>query len=227
MSNAPRGYGQYCPIVRAVEVLGERWSLLIVRDLLVGTTRFNDLARGLPGLSRSLLSRRLRQLEAAGIIERKGNDYVLTPAGADLEGVVFGLGEWGARWIFGEPRSEELDPELLLWWMHTRIDPSPFPDRRVVLAFVLTEPTFVAWLVIDDAGVSLCKADPGFEVDATIRATVAALNEVWLGRHELVDAMRNGTVAVTGAREVVDAVPRALELSPIAGAVRSISATGA
>src|SRR5215212_10002884 len=92
------GYGQYCPISRAVEVLGERWSLLIVRDLLTGVTRFNELARGLPRLSRSLLAKRLRQLERTGVIERVDGEYVLTVAGKDLHAVVFGLGEWGARW---------------------------------------------------------------------------------------------------------------------------------
>jgi DNA-binding HxlR family transcriptional regulator len=124
------GYGQYCPISRAVEVLGERWTLLIVRDLLCGFTRFNDLARGNPGLSRSLLSRRLRQLEQAGVVEHLDGAYRLTEAGEDLRDVVFRLGEWGARWQFGEPRLDELDPELLLWWAHERLDFSVLPNRR-------------------------------------------------------------------------------------------------
>lgn len=220
MEDAGRGYGQYCPIVRAVEVLGERWSVLIVRDLLLGTTRFNDLARGLPGLSRSLLSRRLRQLELAGIVAKRDGEYLLTPAGRDLEPIVFGLGAWGARWAFGPPRTEELDPALLLWWAHTRIDASALPARRVVLEFALSAPTFRAWLVVDDAGVSVCKADPGFEVDATLTTPVATLAEVWLGRVPMADAMRRGDLVVTGRREVAEAVPRALLLSEIAGVVR-------
>jgi DNA-binding HxlR family transcriptional regulator len=219
MEDGAKGYGQYCPIVRAVEVLGERWSVLIVRDLLLGTTRFNDLARGLPGLSRSLLSRRLRQLEVAGIVAKHDGEYLLTPAGRDLEPIVFGLGAWGARWAFGPPRRTELDPALLLWWAHSRIDASVLPERRVVLGFVLSDPTFHAWLVIDDAGVSVCKADPGFEVDAWLTTEVATLAEVWLGRMPMADAMRRGELVVTGRREVVDAVPRALLLSEIAGVV--------
>jgi DNA-binding HxlR family transcriptional regulator len=221
MTDAPRGYGQYCPIVRAVEVLGERWSMLIIRDLIVGTHRFNDLARGLPGLSRSLLSRRLRQLEAAGIVRKVDGDYRLTPAGQELEPIVFGLGEWGARWAFGEPRREECDPRLLLWWMHERLDRSALPDRRIVLAFVLSEPRFYAWLVVDDPGVSICASDPGFDVDATIRAPVAALSEVWLGRHDLVRAVADGSVVVEGSRGVVDALPNALQLSPAAPLVQA------
>ena len=100
---APSGYGQYCPIARALDVLGERWSLLILRDMLVGATRFNDIARGLPGLSRSLLSKRLGQFERAGLIDRLDGEYILSPAGRQLEPIVFGLGAWGARWSFGDP----------------------------------------------------------------------------------------------------------------------------
>src|SRR5215831_17193945 len=107
-TTTPRGYGQYCPIARALDVLGERWSLLILRDMLVGTSRFNDLARGLPGLSRSLLSKRLRQFERAGLVERLDGAYVLSDAGRELEPIVFGLGAWGARWTFGEPTADEL-----------------------------------------------------------------------------------------------------------------------
>src|SRR5690606_11616066 len=163
-------YGQYCPISRAVDVLGERWSLLIVRDLLCGTTRFNDLARGLPGLSRSLLAKRLRQLEMSGIVERLDGTYVLTPAGEDLRSVVFGLGEWGARWQFGDPRDDELDPELLMWWVHDRLDFSPLPDRRIVLAFWFRDVRRRFWVVKDAAGPSLCTRDPGYDVDVLLES---------------------------------------------------------
>jgi DNA-binding HxlR family transcriptional regulator len=224
VEDGARGYGQYCPIVRAVEVLGERWSVLIVRDLLLGTTRFNDLARGLPGLSRSLLSRRLRQLEMAGIVVKRDGEYLLAPAGRDLEPIVFGLGAWGARWAFGPPRREELDPALLLWWAHSRIDAAILPERRVVLAFVLSDPSFRAWLVVDDAGTSVCRADPGFEVDAWLTTDVATLAEVWLGRLPILDALRTGDLVITGDREVVDALPRALLLSEIAGVVADAEA---
>jgi DNA-binding HxlR family transcriptional regulator len=223
----PRGYGQYCPIARAVEVLGERWSLLIVRDMVVGTTRFNDLARGLPGLSRSLLSTRLRQLQQAGIVMKRDDEYVLTDAGRELAPIVFGLGEWGARWTFGQPRDEELDPELLMWWAHNRIDASAFPAGRTLLAFVLSDPTFYAWLMVDATGVAVCKVDPGFDIDATIKATVRTLTRVWLGNTTLVDAMRDGSVDVFGRREVVAALPRALLLSPMADAVRRATDTTA
>ncbi len=163
-----KGYGQYCPITRAVEVLGERWSVLIVRDLLLGTTRFNDLARSNPGLSRSLLSKRLRQLERAGVVDHVADEYLLTPAGEDLQGVVFGLGEWAARWQFGEPRRNELDPTLLMWWIHSRLDFSQLPDRRMVLEFRFRDRPERFWVVKDTQGPSVCTFDPGFGVDATI-----------------------------------------------------------
>ncbi|HEX7097207.1 MAG TPA: helix-turn-helix domain-containing protein, partial [Acidimicrobiales bacterium] len=121
-------YGQYCPIARAAEVLGDRWTILIVRDLLTGTSRFNDIIRGNPGLSRSLLTRRLAQLTRAGIVERQDDgSYRLTKAGAELRSLVYGLAEWGAAWAFGDPRPEELDPDLLVWWLHRGIDATKLP----------------------------------------------------------------------------------------------------
>jgi DNA-binding HxlR family transcriptional regulator len=217
-------YGQYCPISRAVEVLGERWSVLIVRDMLCGATRFNDIARGLPGLSRSLLVKRLRQLERAGIVERLDGAYVLTEAGQDLRTVVFGLGAWGARWQFGEPRDVELDPEILMWWMHDRLDLSVFPDRRVVLEFEFATQRRRIWIVSDAGGPSVCTVDPGFDVDVLVRADLVALYEVWLGRRELRDAMRDGSIEMHGQPSLVRRMPSLLLLSPVADLVAAADA---
>jgi DNA-binding HxlR family transcriptional regulator len=216
-------YGQYCPISRAVDVLGERWSLLIVRDMLCGATRFNDLARGNPGLSRSLLVKRLRQLERAGVVEHLDGEYLLTAAGRDLHPVVFGLGAWGARWQFGETRDEELDPQLLLWWMHARLDFSVLPDRRIVLAFVFRGERRRFWIVKDRAGPSLCTHDPGFDVDVTLVADLAALYQVWLGRLDLGRAVRDGSVELLGARALVRRMPEVFLLSPAAPLVAAAS----
>jgi DNA-binding HxlR family transcriptional regulator len=210
------GYGQYCPISRAVEVLGQRWTLLIVRDLLCGYTRFNDLARGNPGLSRSLLAKRLRQLEAAGIVERVDGEYGLTPAGEELRPVVFGLGEWGAKWQFGDPRQHELDPELLMWWAHDRLDFSGFPDRRIVLQFVFRHTPRRFWIVKDASGPSLCTHDPGFDVDVVVQADLSALYQVWLGRLDLRAAIRAGSVELIGPPALTRRIPDALVLSPVA-----------
>lgn len=220
----PAGYGQYCPVTRALEVLGERWSMLIVRDLLCGFTRFNELARGLPGLSRTLLSKRLRQLQAAGVVEKLDDEYRLTPAGEDLQRIVFGLGEWGARWQFSEPRPEELDPELLMWWIHRRLDFTALPDRRYVFEFRFRGRPERYWILRDSQGPSICTHDPGFGVDAVVEATLGDLYEVWLGRRALRAALRDGTVALSGPSAVVRKLPSVLELSPVAYAVTAAGA---
>lgn len=213
------GYGQYCPVTRAVEVLAERWTLLIVRDLLVGCTRFNDLARGNPGLSRSLLSKRLRQLERAGVVAHVGDQYVLTPAGEDLRPVVFGLGAWGAQWQFGDPRDQELDPQLLMWWVHGRIDFGLLPDRRLVLEFRFPDAAARLWVLRDTQGPSLCTFDPGFGVDATVEGDLPVLYQVWLGRLPLATVLRDGRVRIAGQGDVSRRLPDALQLSPMAETV--------
>ena len=221
MTQGGTGYGQYCPISRAMDVLGERWTLLIVRDVLVGTTRFNDLARGNPGLSRTLLTKRLRQLERAGLVERLDGEYLPTEACLELQPVLFGLGEWSARWIFGDPRPDELDAELLVWWMHTRLDTDALPDRRNVLHLHFNDDPRRFWIVIDTDGPSVCVVDPGFEVDVTIRADVESLYKVWLGRTPIKDALRNGTVEFEGPSALTRRMPAVLRLSPIADRVAS------
>lgn len=210
------GYGQYCPITRAVEVLGERWTMLIVRDLLCGATRFNELSRGNPRLSRTLLSKRLRQLERAGIVDHIDDDYLLTEAGEALRPVVMGLGEWGARYQFGDPRESELDPELLMWWVHTRLDLSGFPDRRLVLEFRFRGMPDRFWIMRDSQGPSVCLHDPGFGIDATIESDLPAMYEVWLGRRDLPAAIRSGEIEIGGNPAIARRLPNALMLSPIA-----------
>lgn len=221
MSDHAIGYGQYCPISRALDVLGERWTLLIVRDMLVGATRFNELARGLPGLSRSLLSRRLRQLEAAGIAEHVGDEYLLTPAGKDLESLVFGLGEWGARWTFGHPEPAELDPQLLVWWMHRRIDTSVLPARRTVLQLRFSDDPRRFWLVVESGDPSVCLVDPGFGVDVTISSDLVSLYEIWLGRLPLREAARDGRITFEGPTALTRRMPQVLQLSPVAEIVEA------
>lgn len=221
-----RTYAQYCPIVRAVEVVGERWTLLIVRELLTGARRFNEIARGLPGLSRALLTRRLRQLQAAGLVVRAADGgYDLTAAGEDLRPLVFGLAEWGARYAFGDPRPEELDPETLMWWFHGRVDTAEV-TRRAVVQVDIVDSRRVFWLVIEPDDASVCYTDPGFDVDAVMRADLATLYQVWEGEIELLDAVRSGAVELSGARWVVSGLPRWFLLSPVAPMVRAARADG-
>ncbi|MGA8254947.1 MAG: helix-turn-helix domain-containing protein [Nocardioides sp.] len=214
-------YGQYCPITRALEILGDRWTLLIVRDLLVGATRFNEIARGLPGLSRALLSKRLGQLEAHGLVVRTDDGYAPTQACQELHPLIFGLAEWGARWAFGEPRADELDPTVLMWWIRGGIDPTVFGQRRIVLHVHLSEARRTRyWLVVQPDDVSLCFTDPGYEVDVTIEAPLGILYQVWEGVIELPAAVRSGSLTMTGRRDVRVLLPEAFMFSPVAPYVR-------
>ena len=215
----PKSYGQYCPISRTLSLLGERWSLLIVRDLLAGTTRFNDLARGLPGLSRGLLAKRLRQLEAAGVVERLRGQYLLTDAGRGLEPVVEALSSWGAQWTFGEPEPDELDASVLVWWMHTRLDTSELPGAHHVFHLRFTDDPQQFWIVVESGDPSVCLSDPGFDVDVTITSDLRALFQVWLGHLPLREATRSGRVQFSGPAPLTRRMPRVMQLSPLAPTV--------
>jgi DNA-binding HxlR family transcriptional regulator len=167
-------YHQFCPVAKAMEILDERWTLLLIRELVAGSGHFNDLRRGLPRMSPSLLSKRLRQLERAGIIDRttSGGDvrYVLTPPGLALQPVVEALGSWGMAWI-GELGDEDLDPSLLLWDMHRHVDHAAVPRGRTVLKFTFTDVPPTArewWLVITPNDVDVCDNDPGHDVTVTL-----------------------------------------------------------
>jgi DNA-binding HxlR family transcriptional regulator len=216
-------YGQYCPITRALEVLGDRWTLLVVRDLLLGSTRFNELARGLPGLSRALLSKRLDQLEKSGLVEHlESGEYRPTQACQALFPLLLDLADWGARWAFEEPRPDELDPVTLMWWIRAGIDPSAFGADRVVLHVLVPDARHRQrfWFVVQPDDVSLCFTDPGFEVDVTVQASLSTLYQVWIGTVELATARRDGRVSVFGRRDVVARLPDALRFSAVAPTVR-------
>ncbi len=220
-------YGQYCPITRSLEVLGDRWTLLVVRDLLIGASRFNELARGLPGMSRGLLSKRLNQLERDGLLTRADGAYHPTQACEELRPLIFGLAEWGARWAFGEPRADELDPTVLMWWIRGGIDAGPLGDGRTVLHVRVPDARRTRfWFVITPADVSLCFTDPGFDVDVVLESSLGALYRFWLGALELPAAIRAGLVRVTGRRDVVQRLPEALRLSPAAPYVRGARSDG-
>jgi len=227
-----RSYGQYCPVAKASEVLGDRWTLLIVSELIAGADRFNDLARGLPRISRPLLAQRLRGLERAGVIEKRtgatarSSSYHLTAAGEELGPLIKGLAEWGARWAFGEPEPDELDPILLLWWMRGGVNREALPSQRVVVRFDFWAGDGPYWLILKTDDVSVCLQDPGFEVDIAVSANLSALFEVWLGRATLADAQASGMVRVQGVPMLTRAFPSWLALAPIAYAVRSTSQPG-
>lgn len=221
-------YGQYCPIAKAVEILGDRWTLLIVRDLLTGTCHFNDLERGLPGISRGLLSERLRRLQRMELVEkvamengRQRTAYYLTEAGQALQPVINSLLVWGALYAFEEPEEQDLDPTLLMWWIRDRVCHDQLPEQRVVLRFDFVGAKYDKfWLLLSREDVSLCLTDPGFELDVLVTADLSAFFQIWLGRLTFADVLRDGRVQIDGIPALTAAVPNWFAYSLAAPAVR-------
>jgi len=220
------GYHQFCPVAKAMEVLDERWMLLIIRELVSGSQHFNELRRGLPRISPTLLSKRLHQLVRAGILERhaEGSDvrYVLTPAGKELQPVVEALGTWGVRWI-GQLGDEDLDPKLLLWDMHRNIDHSAVPHGRTVVRFRFPDAPVKArdwWMVITAEEADVCDVDPGHPVAVTVTATLRPMVEVWRGDLEWSDALGSGAIEVSGPEALRRSLPRWFTLSVFASVPR-------
>jgi DNA-binding HxlR family transcriptional regulator len=214
-------YGQYCPVTFAADLLGDRWTLLIMRELIGGATRFNDLERGLPKVSRSLLSQRLAHLTRAGLVETvparsgRGNEYRPTDAGAQLMPVLMSMGEWAVRWVVGEPRPEELNPQYTMFWLHRTMRLDRLPQKRTIVRIDFVGATrHVFWLVLERGSSSLCNADPGLPVDVTIEADSMAFHRVFNGRITLQDALRDGTIVLRGPKALTRALPEWFAWSP-------------
>jgi DNA-binding HxlR family transcriptional regulator len=216
-------YGQFCPVAMAAEIVCTRWTPLVLRELLCGSTRFSDLRRGLPRMSPSLLSKRLKELEDAGVIKSHARgpgavDYRLTPAGEALRDVVMSLGAWGQRWIESSLSLNNLDPSLLMWDMRRNLRPAALPARRCTIEFIYPElgAGRTWWLVVDGAGVDLCKVDPGFDVDLYVQASLRAMTSVWMGLSTLKAEIDADRIALTGDKAVAAAMHRWLGLSVFA-----------
>ena len=215
-----RGYGQFCSVAIASEIFAERWTPLVVRELFCGSTRFNELLNGLPRIPRSILVQRLRSLEASGVIERRvdaagrGVEYHLTMAGQELGDVVLRLGDWGKRWADIEVGPNNLDPDLLIWDIHRRLDGDQLPDRRVVVQIDLRgahEKSY--WLILERPKISVCWTDPGFEADLLVEADSVALHRVWVGQLDLTRALREELLTLDGPSDLCRAFPQWLKLS--------------
>lgn len=221
-------YGQYCPVAMATEILGDRWTLLIVRDLLSGIKHFNDLERGLPGISRGLLAERLRRLESAGVLEKlshgkgKKTEYQLTAAGAELHEVINALMVWGARWAFDEPTEEQLDPVLLMWWMRNRIRKDQLPGEQVVIEYnFIHRKSETFWLILKPEDVSVCVTYPGFAPDVYVTAKLSAFFKIWLGRISFDQALASDSVQIDASQRYIHAFPNWFAWSLAAPAVRA------
>ena len=200
-----KGYGQFCPVAKATEVLGEKWTPLIIRELITDDQSFNDLRKGVPLMSPSLLSSRLKSLENCGVVERnktdKGVIYSLTEAGEELRPVIEQLGVWGQRWARSDMSKRDLDPTLLMWDAHRRIDTSYFPGERSVLRFEFVDypsKQRLWWLVIVDGEVDICLKDPGHEVTLYIQSTLKTMTQVWMGDLSVSKAKRDKLLNLKG-----------------------------
>ncbi|MEJ2869643.1 helix-turn-helix domain-containing protein [Actinomycetospora sp. OC33-EN08] len=220
------GYHQFCPVAKAMELLDERWTLLVVRELVCGSRHFNELRRGLPRMSPTLLSRRLQQLRRAGVVDRRVEGgavrYELTPAGEELRAVVEALGAWGTRWIghLGDP---DLDPQLLLWDMHRNVHHDALPPGRTVVHvhFSDTAPGVRDWwLLMDLHEADVCDLDPGLPVSVTITGTLRGLTQVWRGDRSWDDALTCGVLRTQGPEALRRALPGWFALSAFAAVPR-------
>jgi len=226
-------YGQFCPVAMAAELICTRWTPLILRELVAGSTRFNDLRRGVPRISPTLLSRRLKQLEDAGVVQRVHSsldgspEYRLTPAGHDLKSFVVGLGVWGQHWIDARTSLKNLDPSLLMWDMRRNIDPTPLPPRRCVIQIVYPELSPGKrrwWLIVDRDGTDLCKIDPGFDVDLYISTDLRTMTAIWMGLTTIGKEIEAGRVQLAGDPSIRSQMQLWLRLSPFAGEKKRVSA---
>jgi DNA-binding HxlR family transcriptional regulator len=216
-------YGQFCPVALGAEIFAERWTPLILRELLMGGRRFSDIQRGVPRMSRNLLTQRLHSLRQSGIIEQlpaadgHGYEYHLTTAGRELRVVIDALGTWAYRWASKDLTGKDLDPDFLMWSLRRLVRADALPDERVVLLFRFVRyQDRVYWLVLHEHQVDLCLSDPGYEVNLEIEAEVEALARVCLGHLPLLQAMRDGEVTVHGAPHHRKAFPSWLAVTRFA-----------
>jgi DNA-binding HxlR family transcriptional regulator len=220
-------YGQFCPVAMAAEVLCTRWTVVVLRELIAGSTRFNDIRRGVPRMSPALLSQRLKNLEKAGVIARVEVDrepgvfeYRLTRAGHDLQQLIEGFGVWGQRWVGTQVSLQNLDPQLLMWDMRRNLDTKPMPRRRSTIQFLYPDVPQARqrwWLIVaPDKAVDLCSIDPGYEVDLYVTSDLKTMTAIWMGIETVRKAVHDQQVRLVGDRQLASNMQAWLGLSPFA-----------
>jgi DNA-binding HxlR family transcriptional regulator len=228
-------YKQFCPVAMAAEIVCTRWTVVLLRELVAGSTRFNDLRRGVPRMSPALLSKRLKDLEEAGVVVRSAVkdepgvfEYHLSRSGQELKAVVEVMGKWGQHWVETRHSLKNLDPSLLMWDMHRNIDPSPIPKRRVVVQFQYPELPASRrewWLVVEpNKDVDLCSVDPGFDVDLYVSTDLKTMTSVWMGWTPIQQAVADEKLLLTGNRQLAEDIKTWLKLSPFASEKSRIAA---
>jgi DNA-binding HxlR family transcriptional regulator len=232
---AEGSYNQFCPVAMASEILCTRWTLIVLRELICGSTRFNELRRGVPRMSPALLSKRLKELEAAGVVSRTKSaagpdlyEYRLTPAGEELKPIIEHVGVWGHRWVSTKSSLDNLDPNLLMWDIRRRIAPKAMPQQRrhTIQVILQDQPESKRnwWLVVgpgDD--VDLCVVDPGFEVDLYLVTDLRTMTEIWMGYTTIARAKSDEKLVVTGSRELEAGLETWLGLSSFAGLEKRVA----
>jgi DNA-binding HxlR family transcriptional regulator len=223
--NPADSYRQFCPVAMAAEIFCTRWTPLILRELVSGSTRFNDLRRGMPRISPTLLSKRLKQLEEAGVVTKQRSareevvEYRLTPAGEELKAVIFDLGFWGQRWIEAQSSLKNLDPSLLMWDMRRNLDPTPIPPGRWVIQIMYPELQPGKrnwWLVVEGGETDLCNIDPGFDVDLHLVTDLRTMTAIWMGLTTVKAEENAGRLEAIGSETLKRAMQQWLGLSPFA-----------
>ena len=206
------GYGQFCPVAMAAEVLCTRWTLVMLSEMLSGSTRFNEIRRGVPRMSPALLSKRLKELEEWGLIERtekkdaEGGEYHLTPAALELEPIITALGNWSQRWVDSELTLQNLDAQLLMWNVRRKLSPDPMPKRKTVVQIIfpeLAQNKQNYWLIVSPGqDVDLCSIDPGFDVNLFVSADLKAMTSAFIGPSTLDAEIAADRILLTGDNEV-------------------------
>ena len=228
------GYNQFCPVSMAAEIICSRWTLLVLRELVMGSSRFNELRRGVPSMSPALLSKRLKELEAAGIVMRVAaerepgvHEYRLTEAGTELRPIIEAIGVWGHRWVTTEATLKNLDPSLLMWDIRRNINPDPMPSHRNTIQFIfndrpVSERTY--WLIVEPGKeVDLCLVDPGFDVDLYVSTDLRSMTEIWLGYRTIDQMSEDGRLVLTGNSKLARHLRTWLKLSVFANVEKKVA----
>ncbi len=228
------GYNQFCPVSMAAEIICSRWTLLVLRELVMGSSRFNELRRGVPSMSPALLSKRLKELESAGIVMRVAaerepgvHEYHLTQAGAELRPIIEAIGVWGHRWVTTEATLKNLDANLLMWDIRRNINTSPMPPRRNTIQFIFNDRPVSErnyWLIVEPSEqVDLCLVDPGFDVDLYVSTDLQSMTEIWLGYRTIDQASDNGRLLLTGSSKLAADLRSWLKLSVFANVEKKVA----
>lgn len=224
-------YSQFCPVAKAAEILGERWSIMIIRELLMGGRRFGELQRGLGFISPALLTSRLKAFEVQGLVVRrkisggKGFEYFPTDACEQLRPIIVSLGEWGMCWAREHLLEEDYDPELLLLYLERSVDAEKLPGNAAVIRFEFTdlESQPLWWIVVEPNRTDVCLKDPGKDVDIFFKTTVKTMADVWMGDRTYREAKSAGELDVQGPPALTRNVSTWLRPSVFADAPRNVA----